>query len=215
MQRNSILKAAEKEGMVVDTRRHGYWDNVLYLNGTAICFDYTLKDKSFTIHTETSNFPAFATLGYIIHAVRAGAPNLGGYYAPAGFGAKKWTTWFDKYDEYDLHPWPTCPECGKYYEQFLDMDDNDKYQECPDCRDGARKVWFAGYCSLGAECALASLNHTAWELKRFASKEARAAWLEYNSYNRAGNVVARLLEPWETAELLRRESEDGGIDNDD
>lgn len=131
MQRNSILKAAEKEGMVVDSRRYVYWDNVLYLNGTAICFDCTLKDESFTIRTD--DFPAFATLGYIIHAVRAGAPNLGSYYAPA---ARKWTTWFDKFYEYDLDPWPTCPECGKYYKQYKDEHDNDKYRECPDCRDG-------------------------------------------------------------------------------
>lgn len=47
MKEQSILKLAEKNGYTVEYKRYEYWDNVLHLNNTAICFNELLMNNGF------------------------------------------------------------------------------------------------------------------------------------------------------------------------
>lgn len=202
MKVESIIKKAKMRGMVVDYRRYGYYDHVLHLNGTAVCFDYTAEDGSFSIMSGPDCFPPFVTIKYILEAAENGAPNLGAYREKSTFGLKKWRAWNERYDLYELNPWPRCQECGAYFEQhhFAPTAEVLRYTECPDCRESTE--WHAGYCSLGATCALKSLNWSAWEIRTFPSKAEREAWLE-TAYDSAWNVVGRKLYRWEVEELRK------------
>lgn len=69
MKEQSILNLAEKNGYNVAYKRYEYWDNVLHLNNTAICFNELIMNNGFTITAETENFPAFVTMEYIKECV--------------------------------------------------------------------------------------------------------------------------------------------------
>ena len=63
MKEQSILNLAEKNGYNVAYKRYEYWDNVLHLNNTAICFNELIMNNGFTITAETGKFPCFCYNG--------------------------------------------------------------------------------------------------------------------------------------------------------
>ena len=78
MKNETIIKEAEKRGLEWECRRFRYWDNVLFVGGTAMAFEtYGKNDCSgFGILT-AYHFPKFATIEYIFGAVARNAEYLG------------------------------------------------------------------------------------------------------------------------------------------
>jgi hypothetical protein len=96
MKKQTILKFAKENGLKIDYKKYGYWEEILHLNDTAICFNMSLSDNSFSIISSEEQFPSFVTKQYIIDAVNSSSENLGSYqdkppYGFSKFGFQKWT----------------------------------------------------------------------------------------------------------------------------
>ena len=76
MKKETLLRLAEKEGYNVEYKRYEYWDKVLHLNNTAICFDCSVNN-GFTIKTDAETFPVFVTKDYIKECVEKNYDCLG------------------------------------------------------------------------------------------------------------------------------------------
>lgn len=76
MKKETLLRLAEKEGYNVEYKRYEYWDKVLHLNNTAICFDCSVNN-GFAIKTDAETFPVFVTKDYIKECVEKNYDCLG------------------------------------------------------------------------------------------------------------------------------------------
>lgn len=78
MKLSTIYKIAEENNYTVCYKRYEYWNNVLFLNDTAICFDVKSEyGNTRTIRTDSEYFPSFVTKEYLKECVENNYPCLG------------------------------------------------------------------------------------------------------------------------------------------
>lgn len=75
MKETTLMKIAKDNGYTVEYKKYRYWNNVLFFNDTAICFDIITENGSETIRE--LDFPKFVTKEYIKNSVEANAESLG------------------------------------------------------------------------------------------------------------------------------------------
>lgn len=96
MTTNTLIKIAKELGLKTEYKKYDYWENVLHIGNTAMCFTNTTDMNSFGIITESENFPKFVTKEYIKKQVENEESNLGQHKSWIArnkpFGAKQWFT---------------------------------------------------------------------------------------------------------------------------
>lgn len=106
MTNKTIEKIAEELGMEVEYKKYSYWDNILHIGNTAICFNNTTDTNSYGIITEPENFPKFATKEYIKDQIENEEKNLGYHKSYISgnkpFGAKQWFTTAEYREAYGI-----------------------------------------------------------------------------------------------------------------
>lgn len=94
MTTNTIFKIAEELGLEAEYKRYNYWDNILHIGNTAMCFSNATDMNNFGIITEPENFPKFVTKEYIKEQILAKEDNLGHHkswvWNSKPFGTKEW-----------------------------------------------------------------------------------------------------------------------------
>lgn len=77
MKESTLMKIAKNNEYKVKYKKYCYWDNTLFFNNTAICFDVIIEYNGRTIKTDLDCFPKFVTKEYIKDAVESNAESLG------------------------------------------------------------------------------------------------------------------------------------------
>lgn len=77
MKETTLMKIAKDNGYNISAKKYRYWNNALFFNNTAICFDIIKEDGFETICDMSESFPKFVTKEYIQSAVESNAESLG------------------------------------------------------------------------------------------------------------------------------------------
>lgn len=76
MTETTLRKIAKNNDYTVKYKKYRYW-TVLFINNTAICFDYITEDNSENICVVPKYFPKFVTKEYVRNAIENNAKSLG------------------------------------------------------------------------------------------------------------------------------------------
>lgn len=76
MKRETLIKLANNKKWKITYKKYRYWDNVLYFNNTAICFDI-IDENIEIILRKIEYFLKFVTQEYIRNAVENNVQSLG------------------------------------------------------------------------------------------------------------------------------------------
>lgn len=77
MKRITLMEIARNNNYKISYKKYRYWDNVLFFNDTAICFDVIAEDNIEVICRILEYFPKFVTKEYIKNAIESNAESLG------------------------------------------------------------------------------------------------------------------------------------------
>lgn len=76
MQKKTLDSIAKKLKKEVFEGHFEYWDDVLFIGGTAVCFYKVYDTGTYTLITDPEQFPHFCTAAYILRAIANGAECL-------------------------------------------------------------------------------------------------------------------------------------------